>query len=126
MPLYGSKLFQTNPPSPVKTENGAENTVYEIDFTGEKFTDQAIYEETLKLYNERVWTDRCTGEGSKKSSLEMISIATASKIATVTATETTTATETNQKNIIAAKTKPTAIENFSNNNNNSNNALGCF
>ena len=67
MPLYGSKLFQTNPPSPVKTENGAENTVYEIDFTGEKFTDQAIYEETLKLYNERVWTDRCTGEGSRKS-----------------------------------------------------------
>ena len=59
MPLYGSKLFKTVPP--VKAEN-AEGTVYEIDFTGEKFTDQAVYEETLKLYNERVWTDRCTGE----------------------------------------------------------------
>ena len=66
MPMYGAKLFDVAPaatstPKPDQ-EGGGGETVFEIDFTGEKFTDKDAYEETLKLYNDRVWTDRCTGE----------------------------------------------------------------
>ena len=61
MPLYGAKLFHTLPASasPIKPEDG--QTVYQIDYTAEKFSDQNLYEETLKIYDERIWTDRCTG-----------------------------------------------------------------
>ena len=66
MPLYGAKLFKTISPAaapikaPIKAGDGGET--YKIDFSGEKFTNKQLYEDTLKLYNERVWTDRCTGK----------------------------------------------------------------
>ena len=61
MPLYGSKLFKTVTSAVENIEAGEGVESFQIDFTGEKFTDKQLYEDTLKLYNERVWTDRCTG-----------------------------------------------------------------